>query len=93
MGFNIIIRIKTEINKKVHMEIHLLWEAEEGIPISLEEDVNIDLAEEDKKEMEVEMEQEVEHHNVIIAKKIGHLENNCYKKMNDLEHKGANIVV
>lgn len=48
--------------------MHLLWEVEEGIPVSWEEEEEMDLMEEDKEEMEVEMEEEVEDHHVIIAK-------------------------
>jgi len=68
-GVNIIIIIKTEINK-IHKEMHLLREVEAGIPVSLEEEAEMDLAEEDKEEMEAEMGEEVEDHNVIIAKNL-----------------------
>lgn len=69
VGVNIIIRIKTEINK-VHKEMHHLQEVEAGIPVTLEEEVEMDLAEEGKEEMEAEIEEEVEDHSVIIAKNL-----------------------
>lgn len=71
MGAIIRIRIRKEIIK-THKEMHILWEVEEGVLVSSEEEAERDLAEEDEEDMEAEIEEEVEDQNIIIAK-FGHL--------------------
>lgn len=68
--------------------MHRFQEVEVGIPVSLEEEAEMDLAEEDKEEMVAEMEVEVEDHGVIIDKKLAILKEIVMQKCEIWSEKG-----